>query len=137
MPLGDFQDAGTLPKPLAIGRTGRFLAAAGTGFYFAWNIFQKSDWIDSGVLNAPEWIGVGFAFWYFADLVDVGLTRSWGRWPQAILLVAALLVLGAGAAAYRDAWTPPLAWFVFIMTELFYALLFVSFLLAALLAVPG
>ena len=29
MPLGDFVEVGTIPKPLPIGRTGRLIAGAG------------------------------------------------------------------------------------------------------------
>ena len=137
MPLGDFQAAGTIPRPLAIGRAGRLLFGIGTGFYFAWNITQRSDWVSLGVLDGGGWVGVGFAFWYSADMVVVGLTRNWGRWPQAAVIVIALALLGAGAAVYGDAWTPPLAWFLFIFAELFFGTLAVSFLLGSMLAVPG
>lgn len=37
MPLGDFVDSGTSPKPFVIGRTLRFLFGLGATFYFVYN----------------------------------------------------------------------------------------------------
>jgi len=137
MPLGDFATAGTLPKPLPIGRLGRLLAAVGTLFYFVWNITRYGDLVGSDVPEGGYWIGVGFAFWYFSDLVVVGLSRSWGRWPQVAVFPFALALLIADLGAYGDLWAPPLAWGVYIFTEFFFVYIGVSFLLAAIFAVPG
>ena len=61
LPLGDFVEAGTLLKPLPIGRTARFLAGAGALFYFVWNITQVSNRIDSDVLPVGLFVGVAFS----------------------------------------------------------------------------
>ena len=82
-------------------------------------------------------MAVGFAFWYLPDMVDVGLTRTWGRWPQAVAAGVALALVVADLVAYGSAWGPPLGWSLFMLTELFYGLIGVSFVLAAVLAVPG
>ena len=137
MPLGDFQEAGTVPKPLPIGRVGRLVFGAGALFYFVWNIIQLSTRVSSDVPPVGYFVGVGFAFWYFSDLVVVGFSRGWGRWPQAAVLPFALALVVADLVAYGSAWGPPLGWGVFVFTELFFGYIGISFLLAAILAVPG
>ena len=49
MPLGNFVESGTTPKPLPIGRVGRLLFGAGTGFYFAWNIMRHSAFVSPDI----------------------------------------------------------------------------------------
>ena len=80
---------------------------------------------------------MGFAFWYFSDLVVVGFSRPWGRWPQVAVFPFALALVVADFAAYGSAWAPPLGWGVFVFTEFFFGFIGISFLLAAILAVPG
>ena len=137
MPLGDFAEAGTTPKPLPIGRTARFLAGLGASFYFVWNILQFSDRVGLEVPAGGYFVGVVFAWWYLSDAVVVGFGQRWGRWPRlAVLPIAAVLVI-ADLVAYESAWGPPLGWGVFVMTEFWFAFIGPSFILAALFAVPG
>ena len=139
MPLGDFVEAGTSPRPLLIGRTGRLAFGVFTLFVFVVNLvdyeaFVSTDASDPDVLY---WIAVGFAWWYFSDLVVVGFSRRWGRWPQAAVFPFALALVVADLVAYEGAWGPPLGWGVFSFTEFFILFIGISFLLAAIFAVPG
>ena len=137
MPLGDFVEPGTLPKPLPIGRTGRLLFGVGALFYFAWLVIHYDALVGTTLPDWGWWIGLFFAFYYFPDLVIVGFSRSWGRWPQAGALVVALGLLVADFAAYDTGWAPPLGWGVFIFMTFFYGLIGVAFVVASALAVPG
>lgn len=137
MPLGDFVEAGTIPRPLPIGRVARLVFGAGALFYFIWNITQYSDRVGSEIPEVGYWVGVGIAYWYFSDLVDVGFSRSWGRWPQAAIIPLAAALVVAGLVAYENAWDLPLSWGVFILVEIFFGFIALSFLLAGTLAVPG
>ena len=81
MPLGDFVEAGTIPKPLIIGRMGRVGLGAFLLFVFIVNLidyeaFTTSDISDPDVFY---WIAVAVSWWYFSDLVVVGFSREWGR----------------------------------------------------------
>ena len=49
MPLGDFVEAGTTPRPLPIGRAERLLFGVGALFYFIWNIIKYSEGISSDI----------------------------------------------------------------------------------------
>ena len=123
MPLGDFLEAGTIPKPLPIGRIGRLLFGVGALVYFVWNISRYTDLVGTGVPSVGFLVGVGFAFWHFPDLVTVSLSRSWGRWPQVAVFPLALALIVADLVAYGSAWGPPLGWGVFVLTELFFGLI--------------
>ena len=137
MPLGNFVEAGTTPKPLAIGRMGRLLVGAGAGFYFVWNIIYWSRLVDADILPVGYFVAVAFAWYYFSDLVVVGLSKSWGRWPQVAVLPFVIALVVVDLVAYGSAWGPPLGWGLFAFTEFFFGYIGISFLLAALFAVPG
>lgn len=137
MPLGDFQQIGTLPRPLIIGRLGRLGFGLGCLFFFVWLMVHRDAFVGSSVPEFGWWIGVIFAFYYLSDLVVVGLSLPWGRLAQLAAIIIALVLLVANFAAYQSAWAPPLGWGLFTFTGVFYASLGVSFLVAAMLAVPG
>ena len=137
MPLGDFVEPGTTPKPLVIGRVLRFSFAIFLGFGFISFLVIRTELTDSDFPVHLYWIGVAFSWWYFSDLVVVGLDRSWGRRPQAAALAVALVLVVIDLVAYGEIWDLPLAWGVFLFTEFFFGFLGVSFFLTAVLAVPG
>ena len=137
MPLGAFVQPGTIPKPLKIGRAGRLIFGVGALYYFAWLIIGRESLIDPSSIDLGLWVDVFFAFYYLPDLFVVGLSRPWGRWPQAAALLISTALLVADFAAYGSGWGPPLAWAIYTFTAFFYGLIGVAFLLAAFLAVPG
>ena len=137
MPLGDFAEAGTIPKPLPLGRLGRFVFGAGALFYFAWNIMQLSNRVSSDIPPVGYFVGVGFAWWYFSDLFVVGFSRPWGQWPRAAVLPIVLALIVADLVAYESGWGPPLGWGLLVFAEFFYGFIGISFVLAAIFAVPG
>lgn len=137
MPLGNFVESGTIPQPLVIGRLGRLASGIGCIAFFAWLIISRDDFVGQAVPTLGWWFGVGAAFWYFSDMIVVGLTRAWGRWPQAVALVSGLALLVADLTMYGTVWAPPLGWGVLVFAAAFYVFLGVSFLIASALAVPG
>ena len=139
MPLGDFVEAGTVPRPLILGRAGRMGFAALTFYVFLVNLADYSALVSSYIPqpHVLYWVTVAVAWWYFSDIVVVSLGRPWGRRPQiAVFPIAAALVV-ADLAAYGSVWAPPLAWGVFLFSELAFGAFALSFFLAGLLAVPG
>lgn len=137
MPLGNFQQAGTLPRPLIIGRLGRLAFGLGCLFFFVWLMVHRDAFVGSSVPEFGWWIGVFFSFYYLPDLVVVGLSLPWGRLSQVAALIIAAVLFVANLAAYQSAWAPPLGWGLFTFTGVFYVSLGVSFLIAAFLSVPG
>ena len=137
MPLGDFQQAGTLPRPLVIGRLGRLAFGSGCLFFFVWLMMHRGHFVGSSVPEFGWWIGIFFAFYYLPDLVVVGLSLPWGRLAQLAAIIVAAVLFVANLAAYQSAWAPPLGWGLSTFTVVFYGSLGVSFLVASILSVPG
>lgn len=137
MPLGDFVEPGTMGRPLLIGRAARILFGVGTLFYFVWLLTQFTKLVGSVAPHPGWWAGVAVAFWFLPDIVVVGFSRPWGRWPQlATLLLAAVLIV-TDLVAYGSVWGPPLGWGMFSLTAFFFGFFAMSFLVAGTLAVPG
>ena len=137
MPLGDFAEPGTTPRPLAIGRVARLGFGLLLGFFFAWNLFSYVDLTDSDFPLNTYWFAVVLAWWFSSDLVVVGFGLRWGRRPQVAALLAVLAVAVVDLVAYGEIWDLPLAWAVFLYTEFVLGFFAISFVLAATLAVPG
>ena len=137
MPLGDFVEPGTRPRPLAIGRVTRLGFGILLGFAFTWNLLSYRVLTDSDFPLNTYWIGVVIAWWYSSDLVVVGFGLRWGRWPQFAAIAAVLALVVADLVAYGEIWDLPLAWAVFLYTEFVFGFFAISFVLAAALAVPG
>lgn len=137
MPLGDFVEGGTTPKPLRIGRTLWFVFGLAATSYFVWDIVVYNDRVGINSVHIGYLIGIAFAWWYLSDAIVVGLGLKWGRWPQIVSIPVAVVLAGVGLAAYENVWTPPLAWGVFIMTQFWFGFIGPSFIFAALFAVPG
>ena len=139
MPLGDFAEPGTTPRPLAIGRGTRLVFGLALGAAFTWNLSSYADLTDSDLPISTYWLAVGAAWWYSRDLALVGLGLGWGRRPrpQVAALLGALALVIVDLVAYGEVWDVPLAWGVFLYAESVLGFLALSFVLAAALAVPG
>ena len=137
MPLGDFVAAGTTPKPLVIGRALRFLFGVGTTAYFVYNIVIYDDLVGSDLPDTGYFVGVAFAWWYFADAFVVGLGLRWARWPQIAVIPVVVILMGISLVADGDAWGSPLSWGVYLATQFWFGFIGPSFILAAIFAVPG
>ena len=137
MPLGDFAEPGTTPRPLAIGRATRLGFGILLGFFFILNLLYYADLTGADFPVSTYWLSVVYAWWFFADSVVVGFGLGWGRWPRVAVLPVVLALVLVDLLAYGRIWDLPLAWGVFGFTEFVLGFFTISFLLAATLAVPG
>ncbi|MFP6594372.1 MAG: hypothetical protein VB860_05245 [Dehalococcoidia bacterium] len=137
MPLGDFVDSGTSPKPLVIGRTLRFLFGLGATFYFVYNLVVYDALVGTDLPELGYFIPIAIAWWYFSDAFIVGLGLPWGRWPQIAVVPVIAALIGFSFIADGDAWGSPVAWGVYIASQFFFGFIGPSFILAAIFAVPG
>ena len=113
------------------------LFGVGAVSYFIWNIIQWSDRVGSDVPFVVYLVLVGVAWWYFSDLVVVGFSRKWGRWPQLAVLPTVLALVVADLVVYGSGWAPPLGWGLFLFSEFYFGYIGISFMLAVMFAVPG
>ena len=143
MPLGDFVEPGTTPRPLSVGRLVRLAFGLGLGFIFslilsAYPAAVGREFADIHLgYRIGVAIGVAGAFWSLPDLVTVGFSRTWGRWPQAAVAGAGATLVVVDLVAYGSWWGPPFGWAVFLFIQFFLGFAALSFLFAALFAVPG
>ena len=83
------------------------------------------------------WLLTAFAIWALPHIFTIGFNQEWGRWPQLVLGVLALVSIGMDWFLYHAFWAPPLAWFLYALDWLVLGSLAGSYLLASLLATPG
>ncbi len=137
MPLGDFAEPGTTPRPLAIGRATRLGFGVLLGFFSILNLASYTELAGSDFPLNTYWLAVGLAWWFSSDLFVVGFGRKWGRWPQVAVFPAVVALVVVDLVAYGEIWDRPLALAVFLYTEVVLGFFTVLFVLAAALAVPG
>ena len=76
MPLGDFAEPGTTPRPLAIGRATRLGFGVLLGFFSISNLVSYTELAGSDFPLNTYWLAVGLAWWFSSDLFVVGLAAS-------------------------------------------------------------
>ncbi len=90
-------------------------------------------------------VGLADAVFTTTNLHDVQVAQLLLNWAVVVdryifsfgALVIGAALIGVDFAVYQSAWGPPLGWGVFTFTTLFYGSLGVSFMISAVLAVPG
>ncbi len=137
MPLGDFVEAGTTPRPLRWGRLLRFVFGVAATGYFVWNFILFDERVATDTLIVAYLVGVAGAWWYLSDAFIVGMGLPWRRWPQIVAIPVAVLLLVVGLVVDTIAWGTPLQAGAFVMSQFFYGFIGPSFILAAIFAVPG
>ncbi len=96
MPLGDFVEAGTTPKPPRIGRTLRLVAGLGTTSYFVWNISNigtYSDRIDTYSIFVGDIAGALVAWWFLSDAFVVGFGWNWARRARVVAIPVGVIAI--------------------------------------------
>lgn len=131
-----FEVPGSLAAPRLVGRLARLGLGVLSLWVFVYNFLSLGRLVD-GQVNVLHVIAAAFTFWYLPDLTNVTFSRNWGRTPQSVVAVAAVVVLAIGWAVDGQAWSLVLSWFVFLFIGVGYGVFAVSFLLAGLFAVPG
>ena len=104
MPLGDFVEPGTTPKPLRIGRTLRFGFGVGATAFFVRNFAQFDELVDTTTINVGYLAAAAGAWWYLSDAFIVGFGMKSGRWPQIIAIPVLLGLLAVGLITGGDDW---------------------------------
>ncbi len=126
-----------LPKPGPIGRSVR-LALGLFLLYFA--VSALTDYRLGGSPSARDlgvWIGLAYAVYFLPDAINLGLGRTWGRWP---LFVATTAVLVAGLIDLVSSGTivgPAFGLIVFVLIVYAFTHIGLSLIVAAIIAAPG
>jgi hypothetical protein len=87
--------------------------------------------------NPLFWLAALFALHVTPYVVNLGFTVSWKRWPQAMVLGAAVVAVVTDLVLYGSWWGPPLGGVLLLWLIYFSAHLGLSFVLSSLIATPG
>ncbi len=130
--------AGSLPTPGPVGRAARFVLGVVTAAVFA--AVVSAHVATPPGSDIPTWlffVAVLLAFRLVGDIVELSLRRPWGSATRAVAAAGIAAGVVADVAVYGRWWAPPLAWYLFLLVEVTFGFLAVSFLAAAVLAAPG
>ncbi len=134
----DYVEPGALRAPGHIGR----LVRLALGFACVWFLVELAH--EGPIQIAARfpyvdrlWLWAIPALYLFSYVVNIGFGKSWGRWPQYVVIVCALAASIISYVTYFSFWGLPLAWFIIIWLSYVYVHLGLSFVLAAILATPG
>jgi hypothetical protein len=133
----DFKEPGTYARPRLLGRGIRIIAGLTLIYFFIKTLTGYKGYVGDSLPGGTWWIGAIISFYFLSDVVNIGFTRSWGRWPQAVALILALAAVTFNFIQYGDMWGPPLGLLVYLLMVVVLGYLGISFLLAGILAVPG
>ena len=126
-----------LPKPGPIGRSVRLALGLLLLYFAAYALTRYQLGGSPSAWNLGLWIGLAYAVYFLPDVINLGLGRAWGRWPQ---LVAASAVGVAGLIDLVSSGTflgPALGLIVFALILYAFTHIGLSMLVAAILGAPG
>ncbi len=134
-----FQKSGTLKGPGPIGRIIRLLFGLGCLFFIIM-IMIKGTAVLVG-FSLPRhpgwWVGIAVGFYVFSYIINIGYTRTWGRWPQLIIGLVIIIIVAFNLIRWESFWGPSLGWFILFWLAYVYGHFGISFILAGVLATPG
>ncbi len=137
MSSGGFQESNTIARPRVVGRILRLGLGTFILFTFVQFIINFDFVIRTEIPHPAYWIIPAVAFWVLPDVVNIFLGRSWGRRPQLAVAALGVVIALVGFIVEGAIWSLPLAWFVYLLGQLVFFPLGVSFVLAAVLVAPG
>lgn len=134
-----FQKPGTLNSPGPIGRIVRLLFGMGCLFFIIMIMTKgTAGLVGFSFPSHPGWwVGIVMGFYVFSYVINIGYTRTWGRWPQLIISLVIISFVAFYLIRWRSFWGPSLGWFILLWLAYVYGHLGISFILAGVLATPG
>jgi hypothetical protein len=87
--------------------------------------------------NVALWVGIAVSFLFLHHVVNIGFGRSWGLWPQAVVVVLALAAVAFNLWQYGSVWGPALGLLAFLLLAYVLGYVGLSSLLAGVFAAPG
>lgn len=128
----------TLHQPGILGRGIRMILGVGLLVLGIETLLTPTDWIS---INVPRssgmWLGAATCFYFLRGVLNKGFQRNWGRWPQLITALLALLAVTYNLLRTGNWWGQPLGVLIFVLIVYVTVHLGLSFVLASLLAHPG
>ena len=134
----EFVDPGTLVRPGPVGRAVR-LGLGVLCLYALYEVTRNYESIVATPISALPQLAIasGVCLCIINYVVNIGFSKSWGRWPAyaslgGLVILGAVGFIGTGSANSPILGLPFLAWLIY-----FYSHLGMSFVFASLIATPG
>ena len=128
----------TFERPRLLGRGVRLILGGSLLVLGIETLMTPTAWISQSVPQSPVmWLGTAVCFYFLRGVPDKGLQRAWGRWPQLVVVLLALVAVIYNLARTGSWWGQPLGALIFVLIICVSAHLGLSFVLASLLAHPG
>lgn len=121
-----------------LGRGVRLIAGMALLALFVQTWLDPTDWLQDTAPTSPGlWIGAAMCFYFLPGMLSKGFGRSWGRWPQLIVGLLALLAIVYHVARFGSWWGYPLGVLMFVLILYVTGHLGLSFVLAGILGHPA
>ncbi|MFQ6005614.1 MAG: hypothetical protein ACE5OQ_08915 [Woeseia sp.] len=132
------QEEGSLEPPGPIGRLTRLTLGLACLYGLYELILYHQNIIQTPVSVLPNLVIMVFAAVFITNyVVNIGLGRSWGRWPSYVLVGASVLLATVAWLTFGTPDHPMFGAVLWAWLVYFFAHLGMSFVLAAVLATPG
>jgi hypothetical protein len=131
-------ETNTFERPGLLGRGVRLVAGMALLALFIETLLDPTDWLRETVPTSPGlWLGAAICFYVLRGVPDKGFRRSWGRWPQLMVGVLALVAIISNLARSGSWWGQPLGALLLVLILYVTGHLGLSFVLAGILGQPG
>ena len=98
-------NANTAEPPGLLGRGIRLAAGAALLTLLIMTLMAPGSWISDTIPQSIGlWFGAALSFYALRGVPDKGFLRSWGRWPQIVVLCLALLAIGYNLVRFGHWW---------------------------------
>jgi len=129
---------GSLNRPGLLGRLVRLVLGLACCYGLYQLILYRESIVETPVSVLPNMaVLVLVALFIINYVVNIGFSRSWGRWPSYISIIVAVVLAALGWIQFGTPDHPVLGVALWLWLVYFYTHLGVSFLLAAIIATPG
>ncbi len=130
---------GSFPRPKLLGRLVRFVLGIALLWVFLLILLSRLEQPPGSRDPTPLFLlaAAGAVLWGLKELINIGLDRKWG-WPVQIGTAGVIVILLIlDLTLHGQLWGLPLAWFLFVLTEIVFGIAGINLILAGLFAIPG
>jgi len=129
---------GTLLRPGPVGRLAR-LGFGGLCLYYVYGLVTVSGSIltSTGSIRPLLWNGILPGLFLVSYVVNIGLSRTWNKWPAGVSALALGTIALVGYLTSSSVETPMLARSIWVWELYVFGHLGTAFLIAAFIGTPG